>query len=115
MRTLFPRLAVLALAVVLGGGAAAVTATGSEGARVLVALRADAGRDAGQRLAAVGGTLVDGPLRLWQVDASAGAGAVAALRADDAVAFAQPVRAYSVAAPGVAKDPLSASEWWRGE
>lgn len=115
MHSSLTRLAVLLLAVAVGGVIAVSQSPGGAPSRLLVALDAQAGTGVASQLRDAGARLVDGPLRLWEVDEATTSELVESLRAQGEIAFTQPVRTYRVTATSRALDPLSESEWWRGE
>ncbi len=104
------------LVLVAAVSAGAVVAPG-EAARpdVLVRLRPDAPSGSAAVLARAGGVVVAKELDLWRLPGGSAARALRTLRAQKAVAFAQPDATYTAAVASVSlSDPLVPQEWWRG-
>ncbi len=121
LRALIPagRLAaslVLLGAVVLGlaltGAPTAASSHETAGPATLVQLTRTGQQTEAAALRRAGARQIDAALRLWRIEPDVAAATVAALRARNAVVFAQAERTYRVAAASDTPDPLQADEWW---
>jgi hypothetical protein len=87
-------------------------APNASGAATMVQLTKSAACSESVALTRAGAREIDADLRLWRLDPSLAASAVPALRARDALVFAQKERTYTVAATTDTPDPLQGDEWW---
>jgi hypothetical protein len=104
-------LATSALAVAPAASSSPPTADAHERATVIQLTSAAACRESAE-LTQAGATQVDARLRLWRLEPRLAATLVPALRARDALVFAQRERTYRVAATTDTPDPLQGDEWW---
>jgi Subtilase family len=107
--------------VLLGGFGLGLSPTGAPtaaasheaaGPATMVQLTPSGQRAEAAALRGAGARQIDAALRLWRIEPRVAAGTVAALRARNAVVFAQKERTYRVAATTDTPDPLQADEWW---
>lgn len=91
---------------------AVAAAPHASGPATMVQLTTSAACSESAALTRAGAREIDAGLRLWRLDPTLAASAVPALRARDALVFAQTERTYSVAATTDTPDPLQADEWW---
>ena len=100
-------------ALVVAPAASPSPATGSAQERAtVVQLTAAAACRESAALAAAGAEPVDARLRLWRLAPQVAANVVPALRARDALVFAQRERTYRAAATTDTPDPLQGEQWW---
>jgi hypothetical protein len=108
----FPRLlGILGVASLLLTPAVAAAPRAS-GAATMVQLTKAAACFESAALTRAGARQVDARLRLWRLEPELAESAVPALRARQALVFAQKERTYSVTATTDTPDPLQADEWW---
>src|SRR6188472_2534082 len=100
-------------ALVVAPAASPSPATGSAQERAtVVQLTAAAACRESAALAAAGAEPVDARLRLWRLAPQVAGNVVPALRARDALVFAQRERTYRAAATTDTPDPLQGEQWW---
>jgi len=101
--------------VLAGAGAVAASSTATataDGRATLVQLTRSGAPSEALSLRRAGAAEIDAKLRLWRLPPRLAATAVPALRARDAIVFAQKETSYTVAATTDTPDPLQPDEWW---
>ncbi|HEX6725335.1 MAG TPA: S8 family serine peptidase [Gaiella sp.] len=91
---------------------AVAAAPNASGSATMVQLTKSAACSESAALTRAGAREIDARLRLWRLDPALAASAVPALRARDALVFAQKERTYNVTATTDTPDPLQGDEWW---